>query len=190
MTEPEIRPLELYLGRAHELAESIVNSLGNSPGYCPGESKKLIVFAESCTAGLAADFIVRIPGASNVFWGSFVSYRDDAKLKMLGVPEELINRYGAVSRQVAIAMAEGALEKSGTSMAVSITGLAGPDGDEKGTPIGTVWIGLTCLDESSPGTLLSGAKGYLFSGERNELREAAATAALELLLDRLTKTWL
>jgi PncC family amidohydrolase len=105
----------------------------------------MIAAAESCTAGLAADFIVRVPGASKVFWGSFVVYTQDAKIKMLGMPASLLEEYGAVSRPVALAMAEEALKKSGASWAFSVTGLAGPGGDEPegnliGVPIGTIWI--------------------------------------------------
>ena len=125
---PEIRSALAYLGRVQGLAEGVVKSLGIQG--------RMIAAAESCTAGLAADFIARIPGASNVFWGSFVTYTADAKFKMLGVSKELIEKYGAVSRPVALAMAEGALERSGASLAFSVTGLAGPDGDDSKTPVG------------------------------------------------------
>jgi PncC family amidohydrolase len=157
------------------LAEELVKSLA--------AKGKTIAAAESCTAGLAADFIASIPGASDVFWGSFIAYTADAKIKMLGVPEELIKKHGVVSRPVALAMAEGALERSGASWAFSVTGLAGPGGDDRGTPVGTVWIGLSGLDRES--LLRSEAKQLYFSGSRNELREAAAAAALEELLKRI-----
>ena len=147
----------------------------------------MIAAAESCTGGLAADFIVRIPGASKVFWGSFVSYTADSKIKMLGVPEDLIKKHGEVSRPVALAMAEGALKKSGASLAFSITGFAGPGGAGENypgasCPTGTVWIALAGRDEKAPNKLQSEAKSFLFSGSRNEVREAATAAALEELL--------
>jgi PncC family amidohydrolase len=82
--------------------------------------------AESCTGGLVSDLLVRVPGASRVFWGSFICYSIDAKRRMLGIGEDLILRFGAVSRETACAMALGALEKSGAGAAVSVTGLAGP----------------------------------------------------------------
>jgi PncC family amidohydrolase len=135
--------------------------------------------AESCTAGLAADLIARIPGASRVFWGSFVTYTIDAKIRMLGIDGALIQKFGAVSRETALAMAEGALEKSGADCAFSVTGLAGPGGDGSGLPVGTVWIA----------TALTGgetrASAFRFSGERNEIRAAAAKKAITELLSRL-----
>jgi PncC family amidohydrolase len=93
---------------------------------------------------------------------------------MLGVPEELIRKYGAVSESVALAMAEGAIEKSGVWRSVSITGFAGPD--EETVPVGKVWIGFAGRDCESR------AKEYSFGGNRNEIRRAAAAAALEELL--------
>jgi len=165
-----------YLGRAASLAERIVKELT--------ERKKMIAAAESCTAGLASDFIARIPGASGVLWGTFVTYTVDAKIRMLGVPASLIQEYGAVSRQTALTMAEAALEKSGASWAFSITGLAGPAGSDSAgdseTPVGTIWIGISGRDGG-----LTEAKMFLFSGSRNEVREAAAAAALEELSLRI-----
>jgi len=147
--------------------------------------RKMIAVAESCTAGLVADMIARFPGASKVLWGSFVSYTVDAKSRMLGVPKEFIEKYGAVSRPVALAMAEGALEKSGASWALSITGLAGPGGE--GAPVGTVWIGLA---EGGVGLRRrpTEAKSFLFEGSRNKVREAAASAALKALIERILTT--
>ena len=149
---------------------------------------KMIAIAESCTAGLAADMIARFPGASKVLWGSFVTYTSDAKTKMLGVPKRLIETHGAVSREVAVAMAEGALERSGASWAVSITGLAGPGGE--GAPVGTVWIGIAGLWAGPSAGLWAGisrseTKSFLFKGSRNEVGAAAAVAALKGLLDRI-----
>jgi PncC family amidohydrolase len=135
--------------------------------------------AESCTAGLAADLIARVPGASRVFWGSFVTYSIDAKIRMLGIDRGLIQKFGAVSRETALAMAEGALEKSGADYAFSVTGLAGPDGDGSGLPVGTVWIA----------TALTGGEGrasvFRFPGDRNEIRAAAAQKAITELLNRI-----
>ena len=150
---------------------------------------KMIAVAESCTAGLVADTIARFPGASAVLWGSYVTYTADAKTRMLGVPKGLIEEYGAVSRPVALAMAEGALERSGASWAVSVTGLAGPGGE--GVPVGTVWIGFAGPSREGArvkpwaGPLRSEAKRFLFKGSRNEVRLAAATAALEELLSKI-----
>jgi len=146
--------------------------------------KQTVAAAESCTAGLAADLIARIPGASAVFWGSYVTYTADAKVKMLGVDEGLIKRHGAVSKAVALAMAEGALEKSGAFWAFSVTGLAGPGGDGSGVPVGTVWTGIAGRD-GKKGAPLSRAKMFQFSGSRNDIRKAAAAAVLKELLERI-----
>ena len=171
-----------YLGRSPALAEKIVERLT--------ACGKLITTAESCTAGLAASFIAGVPGASKVFWGSFVTYTADAKIKLLGVNEGLIREHGEVSRSVALAMAEGALERSGASMAFSITGLAGPEGDATGNPAGTVWIGIAGLEGRTLSRLQPEAKLFRFTGSRNEVREAAAAVALEEVLERiLTRKW-
>ena len=156
-----------YSGRALALAREIVKKLSAGGTF--------IAAAESCTAGLAADFIACVPGASKVFWGSFVTYTADAKRKMLGVQEDLLKKHGAVSRPVAIAMAERTLEISGASLAFSVTGLAGPEGDDSGIPVGTVWIGLA----GRAGDTKPQAKMFRFTGSRNEVRYAAAAAALE-----------
>jgi len=145
----------------------------------------MIAAAESCTAGLAADLIARVPGASSVFWGSFVTYSLDAKVRMLGMSGELLKKEGAVSRAVSLAMAEGALEKSGASWAFSITGLAGPAGDNSDVPIGTVWIGIAGKGDGKG--IKSVAKMFRFTGSRNEVREAAAKAALEEVLKNINE---
>jgi PncC family amidohydrolase len=95
---------------------------------------------------------------------------------MLGLEEEALNRYGAVSRETACAMVKGALERSGADMAVSVTGLAGPGGDGTGTPVGTVWIG-TMVRGGEPGAAV-----FRYSGSRNEVRISAAEDALGELI--------
>ena len=159
------------------LAERVVKSLS--------AQRKTIVFAESCTGGMIADLIVRIPGASNVLWGSFVCYTEGAKTKMLGIPEILIEENGVVSKQTALAMAEGALRKSGASLAFSVTGFAGPQIDSQELPVGTVWIAVSETASEPNNRPLSEAKMFLFKGNRNEVREAAAIAVLELLLKKI-----
>ena len=158
---------------AKAVAEQIVKSLS--------AQRKTIAAAESCTGGMAADLIVCVPGASKVFWGSFVSYTEDAKNKMLGIPGKLIEEYGAVSRETAVAMAEGAIKKSGASLAFSVTGLAGPESDGTGTSVGTVWIAVAESLRSGH----TNVKMFLFNGDRNEVREKAAIAALEMVLERI-----
>ena len=142
--------------------------------------KKTVAAAESCSAGLAADLIAGIPGASRVLWGSFVSYTPEAKYRMLGVSEECLNLYGAVSRETACAMARGALEHSGADFSFSITGLAGPGGDETGMPAGIVWIAIMRRGENPEPAL------FHFKGSRNRVRLKAAEKALEILLKKIT----
>jgi PncC family amidohydrolase len=139
------------------------------------KADKKVAAAESCTAGLVADSIARVPGASKVFWGSFVTYMNDAKEKMLGVGDETLARSGAVSRETAAAMARGALEKSGADYAVSVTGYAGPEGGEDGTPAGTVWIGKAAREGRADASL------FRFEGGRNEVRAEAAREAINAL---------
>jgi PncC family amidohydrolase len=146
-----------------------------------------IVAAESCTAGLVADSLARVPGASRVLWGSFVTYTVEAKIRMLKVDADMIAGRGAVSRETALAMAEGALAESGADIAVSVTGLAGPDGDGTATPVGTVWMGLAGVPPNGvpPNGGVPEARVFHYDLERNELRRAAALDALRLLYGAL-----
>jgi PncC family amidohydrolase len=139
-----------------------------------------VAAAESCTAGLVADLLAGVPGASRVFWGSFVCYSAEAKRRMLGIDKNLIRRYGAVSRETACAMARGALRKSGAGAAVSVTGLAGPGGDGGPVPVGTVWIGVQTR-EGEPEAAV-----FHYEGLRNEVRMSAAYDALRMLLDKVS----
>jgi PncC family amidohydrolase len=140
-------------------------------------ASRFLAAAESCTAGLVADLLARVPGASGVFWGSFVSYTVDAKERMLGIDPELIRRCGAVSRETAEAMARGALVKSGADLAVAVTGLAGPGGDGSSVPVGTVWIAVARRDGGG------GSAVFKYAGSRNRIRASAASGALEMILN-------
>jgi nicotinamide-nucleotide amidase len=97
-----------------------------------------VATAESCTGGLVAGTITEIPGSSHLLERGFVTYSNKAKQEMLGVPEDILKQFGAVSRETAEAMAEGALGYAPVDLAVSITGIAGPTGDEGGKPVGLV----------------------------------------------------
>jgi PncC family amidohydrolase len=139
----------------------------------------MVCTAESCTAGMAADLIASVPGASGVFWGSFITYTEDAKKKLLGVKEETLKQYGAVSKETALEMAKGALDKSGVDYAISVTGLAGPDGDGSVLPVGSVWIALAGKNKKENSFDKLGF--FKFEGTRNEIRQLAAGTALEEL---------
>ncbi|MDR1178636.1 MAG: nicotinamide-nucleotide amidohydrolase family protein [Spirochaetaceae bacterium] len=134
-----------------------------------------LALAESCTGGLIAAGLAAIPGASEVLWGSFVTYTAGAKVTMLGIEPDFIARHGAVSEETALAMARGAKEKSGAEYGLSVTGLAGPGGDGSGLPVGTVWIGLALPGGGAE------ARRFQYTGERNDIRGAAASDAIDIL---------
>jgi PncC family amidohydrolase len=131
--------------------------------------------AESCTAGLLGALITDQPGSSAYFLGGVIAYADEVKREQLGVPAALLARHGAVSREVAVAMAEGARSRFGTTLAASITGIAGPDAE------GDKPVGLTYIAVAAPrGTT---AHEYMFSGDRWSNRRQAAGQALRLLIE-------
>ena len=146
-----------------------------------------LVLAESCTAGLVSDHMARIPGASSVLWGSFVSYTVDAKAKMLGIPPELVEKHGAVSIPVVIAMAEAALRVSSASWSCSICGIAGPNGDGSDKPIGSLCIALAYKNS---GHLSSESFSYLVREgnmipPRNDIRLAAVSLVCKHILKKI-----
>ena len=129
--------------------------------------------AESCTGGMIAAALTDIAGSSAVFTHGFVTYSNEAKSEMLGVPEGLINAVGAVSEAVARRMAMGARLRAGADFALSVTGIAGPDGGSPAKPTGTVWFGL-----AGPDIIIT--RHRVFSGDRAQVRAQAVTCALEL----------
>jgi nicotinamide-nucleotide amidase len=138
-----------------------------------------VATAESCTGGLVAAALTAIPGSSQVFERGFIAYANEAKSDMLGVAQELIAAHGAVSEPVARAMAEGAIGHSRAVAALSVTGIAGPDGGTAAKPVGTVHVA-AALDGAP--TL---HERHLFAGDRDAVRLQSALAAMELLLQRL-----
>lgn len=138
---------------------------------------KRLATAESLTGGGIGAAITGVPGASGVYAGGIISYTNEVKHRLLGVPTELLDTLGAVSGPVAQAMAEGARNALNADVAVSVTGLAGPDGDEFGHPVGTVFIGYA--DEKS-----ALFREYHFSGDRQAVRTQTILAALELVQEQ------
>lgn len=134
---------------------------------------------ESCTGGLVAAALTELPGSSRMFTHGFVTYADEAKTAMVGVPEVLIKTHGAVSEPVARAMAEGGLRASGAGMAVSITGIAGPDGGSEAKPVGTVHFALAVRGKETQ------HRREQFTGDRSAIRAAAVQVALEMVLEAL-----
>lgn len=137
---------------------------------------KTLATAESCTGGGIGAAITAVSGASKVFVGGVISYTNEIKHRILGVDQAVLDKYGAVSAPVAGAMATGVLELMGADVAVSVTGLAGPGGDDFGNPVGTVCIGYADKRQRF-------AKQFRFYGDREEIREQAVRAALELVLE-------
>jgi PncC family amidohydrolase len=137
-----------------------------------------VATAESCTGGLVAHAITEIAGSSAYYLGGFVTYANDVKRDQLGVGAELLAAHGAVSAQVARAMAEGARTRLGTDLAVAITGIAGPGGGSDEKPVGLTYVAVA---DSTGGDV----RRHLWAGDRSENKRDSAVAALELLLDRL-----
>ena len=130
--------------------------------------------AESCTGGMLSARLVNVSGVSQVYKSGYITYSNKAKRKILGVKKNLLDKYGAVSKDVAKAMAEGAAEVAKSDVAVAITGIAGPDGGTKEKPVGLVYIachvkGKTVVEE------------YHFTGNRGKVRENSVSAALCLM---------
>lgn len=137
-----------------------------------------LALAESCTGGLVGDRITNLPGSSEYFYGSVVAYAYEAKVALLDVSWETLNSHGAVSPETVLEMARGARKALGTDVAVSISGIAGPDGGTKEKPVGTTWIGLAASEGEW-------TRHFLFPGDRMKNKSYAADAALQFLLDYL-----
>jgi len=131
--------------------------------------------AESCTGGLVAGRITSVPGSSSVFLGGVVSYANAVKRDVLGVPQEVLDSVGAVSAECAQAMAQGVRDLLKAEVAVSVTGVAGPDGGTPAKPVGLVYFGV-----ATAGAVCS--ERCRFSGDRDAVRQQAVHRALELLL--------
>ena len=143
------------------------------------EKKMTLSAAESCTGGLIAKRLTDIPGASAAFRGGVVSYTNEVKHAVLGVPQDLLDTYGAVSAPVAKAMAEGARRITGADLALSVTGVAGPDKDDRGNEVGTVFVGLSTPENTTVQQLALG-RG------RERIRTMAAHYALDMVRRYLT----
>ena len=139
---------------------------------------KTLATAESLTGGGIGAALTAIPGASSVFKGGIISYTDEVKRGVLGVPASYLTTFGAVSAPVAEAMALGVLDMMQADIAVSVTGLAGPTGDEFGNPVGTVFIGYCSKTTGF-------SREYHFSGDRESIRNQTIEAALRLVLENL-----
>lgn len=149
-------------------------------GLLRGSGLTLAV-AESCSGGLIAKRITDIPGSSEYFLLGAVTYANSAKERVLGVPKELLEKYGAVSSEVAAAMAKGVRALAASHIGLATTGIAGPDGGTAEKPVGTVFIAIASRDGCE-------VFRHCFTGNRKKVREATAEAALSLLLNNVSRT--
>ena len=136
---------------------------------------KTLVTAESCTGGGIGAALTAVPGSSAVYKGGVICYTNWVKEHILGVDSRMLKQFGAVSAPVAQAMAKGVREKLEADISLSVTGLAGPDGDDRGNPVGTVFVGYadqTCVC----------SREFHFSGDRDLVRNQAVNAALQMIL--------
>lgn len=172
------------------VAEALKERLGKSV-YAEGETnmetevakllvaqKKTIAVAESCTGGEISSQLVRYPGISEVFLEGCVTYSNGAKMKRLGVLEETLGNFGAVSKETAMEMAEGVAKTAGADIGIATTGIAGPDGGTEDKPVGLVYIGIYYNGKVE-------AKEFHFAGNRNKIRERATFQALDWLRRKL-----
>jgi PncC family amidohydrolase len=141
-------------------------------------SRATVSLAESCTGGLVAAALTAVPGSSGYFLGGVVSYADEAKRDLLGVDPTVLAAHGAVSAQVARAMAEGARRRFGATIAASVTGIAGPDGGSPEKPVGLTYVGVA--DEEGVDV-----RRFVWTGDRAANRLDSAVAVIEMLLGRL-----
>jgi PncC family amidohydrolase len=137
-----------------------------------------LAVAESCTGGLIGHRITNVPGSSDYFIGGVVAYAYEAKVALLGVSWDTLNKHGAVSREAVLEMAAGARRTLGTDIAVSVSGIAGPGGGLPDKPVGTVWVGLIASDGEW-------ARSFRFPGNRPQNKASAADAALQMLVEYL-----
>lgn len=159
-------------------SESPVDPLARELGALLAEGRLTLSVAESCTGGLLSSLITDQPGSSAYFQGGLIAYADDVKRDHLGVPATLLKRHGAVSREVALAMAEGVRSRFATTLAASITGIAGPESDDSDKPVGLTFIAIATAGGTS-------SHEYTFSGDRWSNRRQAAGQALRLLIEEV-----
>jgi nicotinamide-nucleotide amidase len=158
---------EWIYAEGHDTMEEVV-------GRLLSKQRRTVAVAESCTGGLIAYRLTQVPGSSGYVDRTVVCYSNQAKTEMLGVPAKLLDDHGAVSREAAAAMAKGMRERTGVSVALSVTGIAGPGGASETKPVGLVYVGLDDGDEVM-------TREFRFHGDRTVIRQRAAQAALDML---------
>lgn len=185
---------------AHELVNDVVKKISDTLGNCVygvdsgglqytlveklREKKLSAACAESCTGGLLSSMITDVPGSSEVFGYGVCTYANEAKIKLLGVKPETLEKYGAVSEQTACEMADGVRKLSGADIALSLTGLAGPGGAVPGKPVGLVWLGVSTAKKTYAKKLLLAQHN---KPDRAFIRKLAAKNALKTALDEASE---
>lgn len=162
--------------------ENQYDQISYTLGNMLGKFGLTLSIAESCSGGLISHRITQIPGSSNYFKGGVIAYSNEIKVKILGVHDTVIEKYGAVSAQVANQMAKGALEKFETDISCSVTGIAGPEGGTENKPVGLVYIAV----ESKSNAV---CERFLFSGSRQEIKYQTSTEALNLIYKFVTDNY-
>ena len=143
------------------------------------KQKRMLAIAESCTGGMLSSYITSVSGSSNIFDRGFITYSNDAKIDLINVKKRTIEKFGAVSKETAIEMAEGTIKNSLASLAITITGVAGPSGGTSVNPVGTVYIALKIDNKKN-------VKKFNFPDKGREfIRKASVYEALQLLLNIL-----
>jgi nicotinamide-nucleotide amidase len=175
LTARLVAPLERYLFSRNEGSiQELVLDLCRRQGLT-------LAAAESCTGGMMAQRLTSVPGSSDVFVGAVVAYADAVKLRELGVPQEVLERHGAVSAETASAMAAGARERLGADVAVAVTGIAGPEGGSEEKPVGLVFLHAEGPDGER-------SADFVFPGDRESIRRRATVTALHLVRQLLQHT--
>lgn len=155
------------------ISDAVLEQIASEVGQCLTDKQWLLSCAESCTGGWVAKCCTDIAGSSQWFDCGFVTYSNDAKQALLDVSTASLDNYGAVSEQVAIEMAEGALNQSNASISVAITGIAGPTGGSDSKPVGTVWFAWAIKNEAIQ------TECQHFQGDRESIRRQAVIFALK-----------
>lgn len=139
-----------------------------------------LAVAESCTGGMLGHLITNVPGSSSYFKGGVIAYANEIKMGILGVSTETLDSYGAVSEQTVLEMAKGVRAALEADIGLSVSGIAGPDGGTEAKPVGTVWIGLSTPKWEK-------AEVFLFSGDRQSVKEQAAQSAIAMAIHYISK---
>lgn len=155
-----------------------INSIESVLGKILVKNKLTISSAESCTGGLLSGTLINYPGISAVFTQGFVTYSNEAKMELLGVKKDTLDKYGAVSPQTAEEMVIGLVNRTKTRIGISVTGIAGPDGGTDDKPVGLVYSGIYIDGKIT-------IKKYNFNGDRQQVRNNTVQSILNLLVDEL-----